>query len=86
MKPLILIGQWFVLAFILVGALSMCHQAHAACGGFDLMLDVEADGRHSIVINPNFISHDACVRAGIAAQARWAHLGEKVDFICVSHK
>lgn len=70
-------------ALMLWGSIST---AHAACGGFDLMLDVYADGHHSVVINPDFVTHDACVRAGIAASARWAHLGEKVDFVCVSHK
>lgn len=86
MKALYHLGNLFVLGLLILGCMAYCHNAHAACGGFDLMLDVYADGHHSVVINPDFVSHDACVRAGMAASARWAHLGEKVDFVCVSHK
>lgn len=86
MKLLIKIGNWFVLGLFVLGLYAYWQTAHAACGGFDLMLDISVSGHHSIVINPDFMSHDACVRAGILAQARWAHLGEHVDFVCVSHK
>jgi len=55
-----------------------------ACGGFDLLLDVQSQGHHSVVIVPGFRTFQSCKAAGMQAQARWQHLGESVDFVCAS--